>query len=245
MRSLWPREHGAYAQLGAPLLAALLVGAPTRPAIALGAAACLAFLANEPLLVVLGHRGPRLRTTLGPAARRRLAVTVGGSAVLAALGIALAPPNVLALAAFAAVPVCAMLALAWRKSMHSVRGELVAAVALPGAVAPIAVAAGISVSVAATMWLAWSFGYAASVVAVHEILRRQRRRPPGALLAVALLGLAWSTWFAPALVAALPLVAISALVCVRLPPARRVRAVGVALACASVVSVVVAVIASR
>jgi hypothetical protein len=55
-RSLWPREHGAYAQLGAPLATAIAMQAPTIGALALASAACLAFLANEPLLVVLGHR---------------------------------------------------------------------------------------------------------------------------------------------------------------------------------------------
>src|SRR5262249_5958355 len=50
-RSLWPREHGAYAQLGAPLATALARQVPTVPAALLAAAACCAFLANEPLLV--------------------------------------------------------------------------------------------------------------------------------------------------------------------------------------------------
>ncbi len=245
MRSLWPREHGAYAQLGGPLLASLFAAAPTVPALALAAAACLAFLANEPLLVVLGHRGPRIRAALGPAARRRLAITAGGAVVAAAVGLALGPPLVLAMAAIAAVPVCAMIALAWTKSMHSVYGELVAAVALPGAAAPVAVAVGASWPAAAVMWLAWSLGYAAAVIAVHEILRRQRRRVPGALLVVVASVLAWSTSLVPALGAALPLVGVSAAVCVRLPSARRVRAIGVALACASAASVVLALLIVR
>ena len=60
-RSLWPREHGAYAQLAAPLLTALVIVRPTVAAALLALAACIAFLANEPLLVVLGHRGKRMR----------------------------------------------------------------------------------------------------------------------------------------------------------------------------------------
>jgi hypothetical protein len=71
-RSLWPREHGAYAQLGAPLLCALLVRAPTLPAILLASGAVFAFLANEPLLVLLGHRGRRMLATESGRARVRL-----------------------------------------------------------------------------------------------------------------------------------------------------------------------------
>jgi hypothetical protein len=56
-RSLWPREHGAYFQLALPLIAAHLLRAPTVAMAALTAAACLVFVAHEPLLVVLGHRG--------------------------------------------------------------------------------------------------------------------------------------------------------------------------------------------
>ncbi len=53
-RSLWPREHGAYVQLLVPLLTALIAtrGSAAGAAIAIGA--CLAFLASEPLRVVLG-----------------------------------------------------------------------------------------------------------------------------------------------------------------------------------------------
>lgn len=242
MRSLWPREHGAYAQLGAPLLASLLLGEPTAPAIALAVGACLAFLANEPLLVVLGHRGARLGAALGPAARRRLAITAGGAAIAAGVGLAFGPPLALALAAVAALPVLVMLRFAWTKSMHSVGGELLAAIALPGAAAPVAAAAGIAWQTAALLWVAWSLGYAASVFAVHEVLRRQRRRLTGILLVALALALATVTALVPALGVSLPLAGISALVCVRPPAAKRVRAIGVALACASAASGVIAML---
>src|SRR5437868_1047392 len=58
-RSLLPREHGAYFQLGIPLIIAYLRCAANLAMVELTAAAALAFLANEPLLVVLGHRGRR------------------------------------------------------------------------------------------------------------------------------------------------------------------------------------------
>ena len=45
----WPREHGAYVQLLAPLLAALVAGRPTVAAGAWCVAAIAGFLAHEPL----------------------------------------------------------------------------------------------------------------------------------------------------------------------------------------------------
>ena len=239
---MWPREHGAYAQLGAPLLTALAVAAPTTPAIALAIAACLAFLANEPLMIVLGHRGPRMHAASGPAARLRLGITAGGAAISAGVGLALAPPHALALAAFVAIPVLATIGLAWTKSVHSVAGELVAAAALPGAAAPVAAASGVPWQTAALLWLAWSLGYAASVVAVHEILRRQRRVAPRLLLAIAAAAVAVSAVWVRALWVAVPLVGLSAGLGVRPPSARRVRTIGVALVIASTASVAIAVV---
>jgi hypothetical protein len=54
---------------------------PTLPAVLLAIAAMSAFLANEPLLVVLGHRGRRAREIDGSRAARRLAATVGAAAI--------------------------------------------------------------------------------------------------------------------------------------------------------------------
>src|SRR5262249_31077882 len=90
-RSLWPREHGAYAQLGAPLATAPALHIPTVPAALLAAAACCAFLANEPLLVVLGHRGKRMHDEHGRRAAVRLAIVGGTAVAIGAVALVLAP----------------------------------------------------------------------------------------------------------------------------------------------------------
>ncbi len=48
MRSLAPREHGAYGQLGFPLLTALCIAVPRLPGILFAAAAAALLLAHEP-----------------------------------------------------------------------------------------------------------------------------------------------------------------------------------------------------
>jgi hypothetical protein len=236
-RSLWPREHGAYAQLGIPLTAALVVRPPTAAAALLTGAAVLAFLAHEPLLVVLGHRGARLRDAEGARARTRLAILAGAAGISAMVGIALASTAARETIALAAIPTIALIALAWRRAEHTLAGELVAAVALSGASAPIAVASGASIGAALPMWSAWALGYATSVVAVHQVLAHQRRRARCGTDDLVASGLcAAGVIAALAAPAALPLVAVSVGVAVALPAARHLRTIGVVLVVASVAS---------
>jgi hypothetical protein len=245
-RSLLPREHGAYAQLGAPLIAALAMRVPTAAAICLALAATCAFLANEPLLVVLGHRGRRARAVNGPRARRLLAALGFAAAGLGIAGLVLADATTRLFALGAAGPCAALLVLAWRRGQHSLGGEVVAAIALPALAAPVAVASGVAAADALVVWLAWAAGYAAAVVAVHRVIARHRA-PRATLDVVLALALAVTVVAAVALavsvrlvLVALPLVVTAALVIARPPRANRLRAIGVVLVAASVLSIAVA-----
>lgn len=244
-RSLWPREHGAYGQLGAPLLGALLVHTPTFAAIALAVAACLAFFANEPLLVVLGQRGERMRTAQRGEAGRRLAVLLGGAAAFAIAGLACSSTTTLEVAAVVAIPCGGLVGLAWSRRQHTLGGELLAAVAFSAAAAPVMVAAGVPVADAAAIWAAWSVGYGCSVAAVHRVLVRHRHPASGVdgalagLFAAVVAGsLALGVTLPVALVAS-PLAIVSLALVVRAPRATRMRAIGFVLLAASLASDVI------
>lgn len=246
-RTLLPREHGAYVQLLAPLLAALIAAGGNLPAGLLATAAVLAFAANEPLLVALGHRGKRAREQDGPRARRLLAVLAPAAAAAGLAGLVLADRDTRLVAAAVAVPAAIVVVLAWKKLERSVAGELVAATALAGAAAPVAVAAGMPVRDAALVWAAWAIGYAATVVAVHRVITRHKRGPSRADLVArlgvvavtaGLLALAWQWRHA---LVALPLAAGSAAVLLVAPPATRLRAIGFSLAGASLMSIALVV----
>lgn len=238
-RSLWPREHGAYFQLAIPIIAALAAQRPTAAAVALAAAAGLAFLAHEPLLVVLGHRGARQRSATGSRARVYLAA-LGGSALAAgAAALVLSPPITLRVAALVAVPAAAALALAWHRRQQTLIGEMIATVALTGAAAPVAVASGAAPIAAIAAWSGWAVGFGAGVIAVHRVMARHKRAAT-AIDRVLGLGLAAVTAACVALAArsttaliALPLVATSALLVIAPPAATRLRAIGVAIAVAA------------
>lgn len=242
-RSLWPREHGAYAQLAAPLVSALLLAMPTVASVLLAVGAFAAFLANEPLLVVLGHRGPRLRATAGSRAWRRLFVLGVVSLTCTAFGVYVAGPATLRVVGIVSVAAFILFALALGRVQHSLVGELVAACVLPSALAPVAVAAGIEIRAACLLWIGWSLGYTASVIAVHRVIDRHRSRATPANktitagLVAMLFGLATAVLRFPLIAVALPLVATSVVLAVCPPSARRLRAIGAALIVASVVSI--------
>ena len=250
-RSLWPREHGAYFQLGVPLITALALRTPAPAAMAMSAAAVLAFLANEPLLVLLGHRGLRLREQAGGRARRRLAVLATSAVALGVLGLALAPRPALGMAAIVAVPVAALLALAWRKAQHTAAGELVAAVALTGAASPVLAAGGAPVASALAFWLGWALGFSATVLAVRRVIARHRRpasrRDRGLAVGLGIVTVAAAVLAArmPALrlsgATAAPLAGVAAAVVLAAPSATRLRAIGVVIAIVAVLAGVAAV----
>jgi hypothetical protein len=250
-RSLLPREHGAYFQLGIPLIISYLRCAANLAMVELTVAAALAFLANEPLLVVLGHRGRRLYDQDGDRARLSLAVLIPAAIALAVLGLLRAPWAAAAMAAVVAVPALAVFALAWRRAEHTCAGELIAAIALTGAAAPVVVAGGMAPGAALAMWLGWSVGFAATVLAVRRVIARHKRRgrAPQALgwilgpaLVAAAVGCAAAGEQVPGIAIAAPLAALAAVLAIAHPAATRLRAIGVAIAVAAAGSGAVAML---
>jgi len=142
--SLWPREHGAYAQLAAGLASAFAL-APALRGLAQLILTAAVFLASEPLLVLLGRRGPGAAAGVDRGrARGRLAALgivglVSGSAAWIgdarsmAGARALLPAGVLGLGLFG-------LFLARRE--RTVAGEVLAAWTFAAAALPVAVAGG-------------------------------------------------------------------------------------------------------
>jgi len=247
-RSLWPREHGAYFQLAIPLLTACVLCGPSVPVIALALAACLAFLANEPLLVVLGHRGRRMLESDGERARWRLALLATGAVGLGVAGLGLAPTPTMLAAAIIAAPVCALLGFAWRRAEHTIAGELIAAIAITGASLPVSVAGGLALERALAIWLAWSVGFGATVVAVHRVIARHKRgaAPIDRVLALVLIAtvlalLGGAAAYAPLAIAA-PLTALATLLVIAPPSAARLRAVGAVTVVVAVTSGAIAVL---
>ncbi len=194
--SLLPREHGAWGQLAFPLATALNIGRPGAGAFLLCAAVIAAFLAHEPLLVVLGRRGSLARDAHGRGALRALLVAGLAAAALAAAGLWLSSPAAwLAFLPAATLGAAAIVAASARVERTTL-GELVVAAALAAAAAPVALAGGATSLAARSAALAWAAAFTAAILPVRAVVERARTngevdgRPLAAFAVVALQGVA-------------------------------------------------------
>lgn len=246
-RSLWPREHGAYIQLFVPVATSLLATGSSWAGDALALGAGFAFLASEPLRVLIGARGPRMRELAGARARRRLALFAALAAIAGGTGLALAPRSAVALTMLLAPMIGFVLIASRRGTVQTVLGESVAAITLAGAGAPVALAGGMRLGDALAIWLGWSLAYTATVVVVHRVLARHlRARAPAdvrsELTLVVLCGLlAAASVVLPLVRFATPLAIAAVLVLIWMPRATHLRAVGIAFLATSLVAAALAI----
>lgn len=243
-RLLLPREHGAYFQLLAPMTLAFLLTGGSLAAALFAGASIVAFIANEPLLVVLGHRGKRASEQHRSRAMRMLAVLVPAAVAMGLVALWLVAWPTRIVAAGLLVPTAALVALGIRRQQRTVLGELFALVCLAGAAAPVAMAAGLPAVDALTLVAAWVIGYGCSVVGVHRVIERGRRRRSAADIALAIvffgiacavtLGARKTFAFSPAV----PLALAASFVAYLAPAPAKLRAIGFAMVGASIVSII-------
>jgi hypothetical protein len=230
-----------------PLLTGLALGRPGAAALLLVAGVVLAFLAHEPLLVALGHRGKRVKDAVGARAVRRLALLGALAAGAGVAALLLAPPaaRLAALApALLAAPVVPLAAARLEKTMA---GELLVAAALSACAAPVALAAG---APAAWGWSAagtWFLSFAAATLPVRATLlwartKGARETRPLAAVGAAAIGAASlgaaaaGLWPWPAAAAVVPTAIAAAVVAILRVRPQRFTTVGWSLVGASAVA---------
>lgn len=173
-RSLAPREHGAYGQLGVPLVASLALSTPSLASVGLAIGAVATFLAHEPLLILLGQRGTKARTQDGPRAAKRLQL-LAFFAVVGGLGGLVAAPTIARLAALPPLALGTIVAwFVWRKEEKTTLGEIIAATALSGVGFPVALAQEVDVFRAEIVWLVWTIAFAIATVSVRAVIARSK-----------------------------------------------------------------------
>ena len=235
---MFPKEHGAYGQLLFPLATALVVGRRTPAALMLAAAAVLAFLAHEPLLVLLGQRGPRAARDERSRAVVWFAASLVGAAILGGAAIVKAPPGIAIVRALvvpgALALVLAIVIVSGRE--HTLAGESLAAITFSSIALPVARAAGVASMVALTCAAVFASVFVAATVSVRAVIARTRTPPAlaaraaavvvalGSLAALALLGSMRISAVAP--LAALPACLVAFAAALAAPSARHLRAIG-------------------
>lgn len=173
-RSLAPREHGAYGQLGVPLVASLALSTPNVASIGLAIGAVATFLAHEPLLILLGQRGTKARTQDGPRAARRLQL-LALLAVVGGLGGLVGAPKIARIGALPPLLLGSVVVwFVWRKEEKTTLGEIIAATALSGVGFPVALARGIDVFRAGIIWLVWTIAFTIATFSVRAVIARAK-----------------------------------------------------------------------
>lgn len=253
---MFPKEHGAYGQLLFPLITAVAVGRPGVAAFALAAAAVSAFLAHEPLLVLLGQRGARA----GRDERRRAARWLAAFAVPAAGLAVIAIPSMSRVAqhsvGFCAILAAALVPIIFFRRERTTGGEIFSALTLASLALPVALASGATHAVALTCALVFAAVFATATVCVRAVITHTRRPPASAariggavtaIAATAVLAASGSAGFVSAVApwAALPVCAASVLLVLKPPSARQLRVVGRMLVAMTAATAVVLVAALR
>lgn len=253
---LLPHEHGAYGQLGFPLAAMLVVGQVNAPAALLIVACAAAFVAYEPLLVLLGQRGVRARREWAPEARRTLGWAVVIAAGAGVAGAALLPSVLRWTLLVPAVLGAAAVALILRRAHKTTAGELLVATALSSCALPVGVAAGLHWAAAIVAAVVFAAGFCAATLAVKATIALQRREAAAAARAGAVVGALASPAAVAMLAAAVgqearlsiataPLSVLAVALAARPPSARHLRRVGWALIAASAAATVILAILLR
>ncbi len=253
---LIPHEHGAYGQLGFPVAAVLAAGNVDTSAVLLIVACAAAFVAYEPLLVLLGQRGVRARREWAGEARRTLAWSVIVAVVTGTAGAWLLPPDERWTLGLPAVFGAAAVALVVLRVHKTTPGEILVASALSSCAMPVGVAAGLVPVAAAACALVFATGFCAATLAVRSAIALQRREaasasrlaaivvalasPVAVEMFVRLFALDARLWLATT-----PLSLLALVLAARPPSARHLRRVGWALVAAGAAATVIVAVLLR
>jgi hypothetical protein len=259
MSALLPKEHGVYGQLLFPTVTSLIVTGPALPAVLLLVAAAGGFLAHEPLLVLVGRRGPRARRDDGSRAAVWLTVTVVVVVVAGLLAIWTAPAHARWAFAVPLAPLAVVAGALATGREKTTPGEIAVALAFATLPVPMCLTAGappatgVTLAVVfGTLFIAGTLGVRAVVLTVRgggdpAAVRATRRAllvfsvaVSAALVALAGLLLPWAALaaVAPGLVAAIA-------VAWRPPSPTRLRTLGWALVSTSTLAALVLIAALR
>ena len=195
-----PREHGAYAQLGFPLITGIVYAGGDPGAVAFAVAAVALFLAHEPLAVLTGTRGARLQGQLRRPARRRILFLAGAAAAGGIAAIGLAPPQAWLAAAVPGGLALLLLPMLGTRRIKSVPAEMTVAAAFSSSVLPLALCGPATPAEAAVAAAVWFAAVVPAIFAVHAIKVNQKGKAEGR----------WTLATAPAAAAAVIVVAVGA-----------------------------------
>jgi hypothetical protein len=257
-RKMVPREHGAYAELLFPIGTVFLGGSPTTSTwlLAVGAIAC--FLANEPLLVLFGQRGNRMKREESDHAKRALLIFSLVALGTGVAGLLLAPVVVQYAVGMPLLLGVGLMMLAIQGLERSMIGEALAASTLSSIAIPLGLSAGLGLIPTVAVALIWLVTSLLGTAVVRLTVARTKAKTGEDLarvrfkrtllvlvcLAVIAVGVAApygsrvGLWI---LAAAVPVAVVVLTVAILEPTARRLRLMGWSLVAANLCSLIAVV----
>jgi len=171
---MFPREHGAYSQMTLPLVTSYATAGVSLPAVLTGLAVVLGFLAHEPLMVLLGRRGPRVKQELGARAATLFAAFGVVVVLVSVLAVWTAPAAARWSFVLPLVPALVVAVGVMRKQEKSGPAEIAVALAFSLAAVPICLAAGATTGLALSIGAAFIVVFVAGVLAVRVVILKVR-----------------------------------------------------------------------
>jgi hypothetical protein len=168
--TLFPREHGAYGQMAFPLVTSFAVAGISAPAVLTGLAVVAGFLAHEPLLVVLGRRGVRVRRERSRAGTLWLAAASATMAGAGLFALWLMPPSTRWSFLLPLVPGTFLAVAIAANCEKTLFGEIAVALAFSLMAVPLCLAAGGSIGVAFAVGIAFASIFVTGTLAVHGVV---------------------------------------------------------------------------
>jgi hypothetical protein len=185
-RRMIPREHGAYAELLFPIVTVFLGGLPTTSTWLLAIGAIAAFLANEPLLVLVGQRGTRMQRAEGDRAKRALLVFTLFALAAGLSGLALAPLGAQVSVVLPLLLGGTLIMLAIQGLERSMFGEALAAATLSSVAVPLGLSARLELTAALAVALIWAVAASLGTAVVRLTVARTKAKTPSQLRVVGL-----------------------------------------------------------
>ncbi|MBI1313039.1 hypothetical protein GC176_17250 [bacterium] len=170
---LRPKEHGAYAILGVPLVTALIITGFHSTGVLIAVAAAAGFFAHEPLMILIGQRGRRARSDTPQATRillTRLMIALACGVLAFGQGSAAVRYWLAASLIVAAIEFVLLTVGRSRALITQLVG--IAGLTLPAAAV---VAVGNSQTTALQFWLIWVIGRMATTTAVRAAVAHHRQ----------------------------------------------------------------------
>ena len=170
---LHPKEHGAYAIVGVPLVTALAIGGLNTVAILTTIAAVAGFVANEPLMVFWGRRGDRARVST-PSALPTLELLLFTAVLSGSLAFWLGSETVrigLVVCGIFAVAGFAMSIAGWQRTLTAQFTGIIG-LTLPSTV--VLLAGKIDSGIVVRFFAAWIIGRVATTITVRSIVALQK-----------------------------------------------------------------------